>query len=185
MSDSNEITKEQLLKVIDELRSNPEDRLRILGDAGITVVGVGLGAAAAGTVASLAGATAIPVITTAASWIGVTAVATTPVGWVVGAAVAGGALAYGVSRLVRRGGMSEGRKRELLQVYQEQLQEMRRREQAQQISASDRDHFINSLRDLIESDAVTPKQAHQLIGAVERGAMPLSQAYSLMTDLLQ
>lgn len=180
-----EVTKNQLLKIIDELQENPEDRVRILGDAGITVVGLGLGAAAAGTVATIAGATAIPVVTTAASWLGVTAIAATPVGWVIGAALAGGALAYGVSRLVRSGGMSEGRKRELLHVYQERLREVQRQEQAQQVTAPDRNQFIKSLREVIEKDVISPKQAFQLIDAVEHGAMPLSQAYSLIADHLR
>ncbi len=179
------VSKKQLLKVIDDLEASPSDRVRILGDVGITSVGIGLGAAAAGTVATIAGATAIPVVTTAASWLGVTAVAATPVGWVVGAALAGGALAYGVSRLIRDGGLSEGRKRELLQVYRERLQEMQRREQAQEVTAPDRNRFITSLREVIEKDAISPQKAFQLIDAVERGAMPLSQAYSLVAGLLQ
>lgn len=180
-----EVSKKQLLKVIDDLEASPSDRVRILGDVGITSVGIGLGAAAAGTVATIAGATAIPVVTTAASWLGVTAVAATPVGWVVGAALAGGALAYGVSRLIRDGSLSEGRKRELLQVYRERLQEMQRREQVQEITALDRNRFITSLREVIDKDAISPQKAFQLIDAVERGAMPLSQAYSLVAGLLE
>ena len=185
MSETQQATKKQLLKVIDDLEASPSDRVRILGDVGITSVGIGLGAAAAGTVATIAGATAIPVVTTAASWLGVTAVAATPVGWVVGAALAGGALAYGVSRLIRDGSLSEGRKRELLQVYRERLQEMQRREQVQEITALDRNRFITSLREVIDKDAISPQRAFQLIDAVERGAMPLSQAYSLMASLLK
>jgi hypothetical protein len=152
---------------------------------GITSVGISLGAAAAGTVATIAGATAIPVVTTAASWLGVTAVAATPVGWVVGAALAGGALAYGVSRLIRDGSLSEGRKRELLQVYRERRQEMQRREQVQEITALDRNRFITFLREVIDKDAIARQKAFQLIDAVERSAMPLSQAYSLVAGLLE
>lgn len=185
MGQHKEVTKKQLLKVINDLEAAPSDRVRILGDAGITSVGVGLGAAAAGTVATIAGVTAIPVVTTTASWLGVTAVAATPVGWVVGAALAGGALAYGVSRLIRDGGLSEGRKRELLQVYRERLQEMRQREQVKEVTGPDRNRFICSLREVIEKDAISPQKAFQLIDAVERGAIPLSQAYALVAGLLE
>lgn len=185
MAQQKEVTKKQLLKVIHDLEASPSDRVRILGDLGITSVGIGLGVAAAGTVATIAGVTSIPVITTAASWLGVTAVAATPVGWVIGVAVAGGALAYGVSRLVRDGSLSEGRKRELLQVYKERLEEVKRREQAQEVAPPDRNRFITSLREMIEKDVLTPKKAFQLIDAVERGAMPLSQAYSLVAGLLE
>ncbi len=178
------VTKKQLLKVIDDLETAPSDRVRILGDLGITSVGLGLGAAAAGTLATITGATAIPAVTTAASWLGITAVAATPVGWVVGVSLAGGAVAYGISRLIRDGGMSEGRKRELLQVYRERLLEIQHREQAQQIDTADRNRFIASLRELIEKDAISPQKAFRLIDAVERGVMPLSEAYSLVAGLL-
>jgi len=179
------VSKKQLLRVIDDLEAAPSDKVRILGDVGIASVGIGLGAVASGTVASLAGATAIPVVTTAASWLGVTAVAATPVGWIVGVALAGGALAYGVSRLIRDGGLSEGRKRELLLAYKEQLQDVLRRERAQGITEADRVRFITSLREVIDKDAISPLKAFQLIEAVERGAIPLSQAYELVTALLE
>lgn len=179
------VTKKQLLKVIADLQASPSDRVRILGDVGITSVGVGLGAAAAGTVAAIAGATSIPVVTTAASWMGVAAVAATPVGWTIGVALAGGAVAYGVSRLIRDGGLSEGRKRELLQLYRERLDELKRREHVEEIGAMDRNRFIASLRELIEKDVITPKKAFQLIDAVERGTIPLAQAYSLVAGLLE
>lgn len=185
MAQHKDVTKKQLLKVIEDLEAAPSDRVRILGDVGITSVGLGLGAAAAGTVATLAGATAIPVVTTAASWLGVSAVAATPVGWVVGAALAGGAMVYGVSRLIRDGGLSEGRKRELLQLYRDRLLEMQRSEQAQEVNAPDRNRFITSLREVIEKDAISPQKAFQLIDAVERGAIPLSQAYTMVVELLE
>lgn len=185
MAGNKEITKKQLLKVIDDLQRNPNDRVRILGDLGISAVGVGLGAAAAGTVAAIVGATSIPLLTTAASFVGITAVAATPIGWVIGAAAAGGALAYGVSRLIRGGGISEGRKSELLHVYQERLQEIKHREQANIVTAIDRNKFITSLRELIDKEAIAPVKAFKLIEAVESGAMPISEAYALVTAILR
>jgi hypothetical protein len=185
MSSDKKVTKKQLLKVIDELQKSPDDRVRILGDLGISAVGVGLGAAAAGTMATIAGVSSIPVVTTAASWLGVSAVAATPIGWILGIAAAGGALAYGISRLIRDGGMSEGRKRELLQVYQERLRENLFREGAEQVTCKDRNQFISSLRELIEKEAIAPKKAFQLIEAVERGTIPISEAYSLITAILR
>jgi hypothetical protein len=180
----NKVTKTQLLKVIDELQTNPNDRMRILGDLGISVVGAGLGTAAAGTIAAIVGTTSIPALTTAASWIGISALAATPIGWTLGIAAAGGALAYGISRLIRNGGLSEGRKSELLQAYQDRLREIQFKERAASISPSDRNQFITSLRELIEKDAIPPKKAFQLIEAVERGAMPISQAYKLVSAIL-
>ncbi|WP_341676793.1 hypothetical protein [Niveibacterium sp. SC-1] len=185
MSQPGEVSKKELLKVIDDLEASPSDRVRILGDVGVTTVGIGLGAAAAGTVATIAGVTAYPVLTAAASWLGISIVAATPVGWIVGTALAGGTLAYGVSRLIRDGGLSEGRKRELLQVYRERLLEIQRREQALEVTGPDRNQFITSLREVVEKDAISPQKAFQLIAAVERGAIPLSRAYSLVAALLE
>jgi hypothetical protein len=81
--------------------------------------------------------------------------------------------------------LSEGRKRELLQVYRERLHEMQRREKAQEVTAPDRNRFITSLREVIKKDVISPQKAFQLIDAVERGAMPLSQAYALVAGLLE
>jgi len=55
----------------------------------------------------------------------------------------------------------------------------------EKITPSDRNQFITSLRELIEKDAIAPKKAFQLIEAVERGAMPISQAYSLVSAILR
>jgi hypothetical protein len=185
MGGDKKVDKKKLLKAIDELQTNPNDRIRILGDLGISVVGAGLGAAAAGTVAAIVGTTSIPILTTAASWVGVSALAATPIGWTIGIAAAGGALAYGVSRLIRNGGLSEGRKSELLQVYQDRLRKMQLKERAETITPSDRNQFITSLRELIEKDAIPPKDAFRLIEMVERGAMPISEAYNLASAILR
>ena len=101
------LTKEQLLKGIEQLEKKPTDKVGILADIGITGVGAVLGAAGAGVLATAAGATSIPVLTTVGSWVGVTLVGATPIGWVVGTAAAGAAVAYGVSRLVKGSGYNE------------------------------------------------------------------------------
>ena len=185
MSSDKSISKKQLLKAIDELHKKPNDRVRILGDIGVTGIGIGLGAAAAGTVAAVAGATAIPALTTAASWIGITAVATTPIGWLAGVAIGGGALAYGVSRLIYGGGISEGRKKELSTLYKERLREIKQKEQCDKIGVIERNQFIEALRELIDKDAITPPKAFALIDNVENGRMEISEAYTLVSDILR
>ncbi len=179
------VTKKQLLNMIAELEKNPHDKVRILGDAGITVVGVGLGAAAAGTLASAAGAISIWGLTTVASWLGVVAVSATPVGWVIGAATAGGAVAYGVSRIIHSGGLSEGRKLELLQKYKEDARNIDAKERSGGITNEDRAKFIISLRELIDKDTITPDKAAKLIEQVEQGRISLSQASALVQAILQ
>lgn len=184
MTDAPKVTKEQLLKIIDDIEKNPSDKLRILGDAGISLMGVGLGAAAAGSFAAAAGATSIAGLTTAASWVGLSVIAATPVGWIVGSALAGGTIAYGVSRLIRGGSLAEGRKAELLQGYREAANEIQAKERTGNISANDRSSFIISLRELIDKNAIPPVNAFRLIEQVEQGHIPLSQAFTLIQGLL-
>jgi hypothetical protein len=185
MSPTGKPTKEQLVRMIDELEKNPDDKGRILGDIGITVLGVVSGAAAAGTLASVVGATSVWGLTSAASWLGLTAVSATPVGWIIGTAVAGGALAYSVSRMIHGGGLSEGRKLELLQKYREEANFIDVKERSGSISDKDRTAFIISLRELIDKDAISPEKAIKLIEQVEHGRIPISQAIELVQAILR
>ena len=185
MFTNSKVTKEQLLKMIDDLEKNPDDKVRILGDTGITLVGVGLGAAAAGTLASAAGATSIFGLTTAASWFGVAAVVATPVGWIIGTAAVAGAAAYGVSRLIHGGGLAEGRKLELLQQFREKSESLEAKEKAGSITEIDKTAFIISTRELIDKDVISPEDAAELINHVEQGRIPISQAYEMIQNLLK
>lgn len=184
MSAPSKVTKTQLLKLIDDLEMTPEDKGRVLGDIGITAVGAGLGVAAAGTAAAAVGATSILGATTAAGWLGLTVVAATPVGWIIGGAAAAGAAAYTVSRLIRNGGMSEGKKAELLNRYREEARLVAAKEEAEGIADSDRTRFIVALREMISKDVIPPDVAFRFIEQVERGALPISQAFELISDLL-
>lgn len=177
--------KEKLVKEIDDLDKNPDDKVRVFGDISVSAVGIGLGGAAAGTVAGVAGATAIPVVTTAASWIGVSIVAATPVGWVVGAAVVGGLLAHGCARLIRNGARIEGKKKEMLQSYREKLRDILIKERLGSITDDDRSQFRNLLKQLIMGKFIEPDDAQQLLHAVEHGLMPISEANAIIDNLLK
>ncbi|MEN5126192.1 MULTISPECIES: hypothetical protein [Pseudomonas] len=110
--------------------------------------------------------------------------AATPLGWALGTAAAGGVLAYGVSRWIRGGAMSEGRKRELLLVYQERLAEVEAKERMGTVTLLDKSGFISSLREVIEKDVLSADKALRLIEAVEGGKMALPEAYRLVNGLL-
>jgi hypothetical protein len=185
MSTTPKVTKKQLIKMIDELKKNPNDKVRILGDVGITIIGLGLGAAAAGTVAGVAGATSILGLTTVAGWLGVTAVAATPIGWTIGSAAAAGVLVYGVSRIIHGGGLSEGRKAQLLQQCQEKANNIEAKERSESITDADRTQFILFMREPIDKNIIYPESAYKLIKFVEQGRIPISQAFSLIYDLLE
>lgn len=164
--------------MIDQLEKNPDDKLRILGDAGITVVGAGLGLAAAGTLASAAGATSL------LSLFGYSLVAATPVGWLVGSALAAGAVAYGVSRVIHDGGMAEGRRKELLIKYREEKNSMEAKERAGDISESDKTRFIIATREIVDKNIISPEDASELIKHVQQGDIPVSQAFLMIETLL-
>lgn len=172
--------------MIDELEKKPHDRVRVLGDVGITVVGAGLGWAASGTVASLAGATAAPAaVGTVAGWLGLSVAAVTPVGWIIGATAAGGALAFAVSRLIKDGSISEGRKRELRETYATQLRDVIAREQAGSITEKDRVRFITSLREVVSGNVLPAEKALELIQHVEYGRIEISDAVRHINALLE
>ena len=178
------LTKAQLIKLIDDLENQPDDKGRILGDVGITVIGAGLGAAAIGTTAAAVGATSIFGVTSVAGWLGLTVVAATPVGWILGGAAAAGVATYTVSRLIRNGGMSEGKKIELLNRYREESRQIASKEDAGNIEDCDRTKFIIALRDLISKDVIPPDVAFRFIEQVEAGRLSISEAFVLINDLL-
>ncbi len=177
-------SKKALLKIIDDLEKRPHDKVRILGDAGITVFGAGLGATAAATIASAAGATSVFGLSTAASWVGLTVATATPIGWTIAATIATGAAAYGVSRLIRSGSWAEGRKVELLARYRAELDTVTAKEEAGNVSDQDRTSFVVSLRALIEHDVIEAAMAFRMIEQVERGTMALSDAIRYVAALL-
>ncbi len=80
--------------------------------------------------------------------------------------------------------MSEGRKRELLLVYQERLAEVEAKERMGTVTLLDKSGFISSLREVIEKDVLSADKALRLIEAVEGGKMALPEAYRLVNGLL-
>lgn len=179
MSTLSKATKEQLVKMIDELEKNPKDKIRIIGDTGIILVSAGLGATMAGSLASAVGAT------TAISLFGWTVVAATPIGWVIGYAIAVAAVVYRISRLIHGGGKSEGSKLQLLHKYREDIKNIEAKEKSGNIADSDdRTDFILSLRELIDKNMILPDKAFKLIEQVEQGRISISQASTLIQDLL-
>lgn len=179
------ISKERLLQLIDKMEKDPSDKRRILGEAGVTSLAGVLGAAAAGTAANAVGATSIFGLTAAAKMIGISLVTATPIGWVLAASVLGMGGAIGIARLIRSGAISEGRQKELLQQYREKLKDLEAKEKAGSISDKDKTDFIVSLRELIDKDVLAPEKATQLMELVELGRIPLSQAVSIIQDLLK
>src|SRR4028118_1489042 len=110
MSGNKTLTKEQILKSIEQLEKNPHDKLGILADIGLGVVG----AASAGAAAAAFGGGSI--------LFGLIAVAP-PVGLVVGGAALGAAALVGVKRMLFDGTFDQGKQAEILKQLKEQLRD--------------------------------------------------------------
>jgi hypothetical protein len=82
-------------------------------ERGAAAVGAIVGGTGAAATAAVVGTSSIPVVTTLASWVGVTAVAATPIGLVIGAGLVGaaavGGIAYGLTKLAGSNGKIEGK----------------------------------------------------------------------------
>ncbi|CAN5616650.1 hypothetical protein BH23CYA1_BH23CYA1_14110 [soil metagenome] len=177
--DRKKFTKKELLDALEALEKNPNDKLRIMGQIGIT----GLGAVAAGgAVAAIGVSSSIPLVTALTGYVLISA---TPVGWVAGAAMGGAAVAYGFSKLIQSGAEVEGKKKELLSKIKEDLKDVERKEKASQVSADDKSDFYILLKLPLEMDWISPEDAQALISSVENGQISLSRAYKLVTEIVQ
>jgi len=172
MSANKTPTKEQILKSIEQLKKNPHDKLGILADIGIGVVG----AAGAGAAVAAFGGTSF--------LFGLIAVAP-PVGLVVGGAALGAAALVGVKRMFFDGTFDQGKQAEMLKRLKEQLTDIEAKEKAYNLKDSDKTKFIVSLKEPVRLDLISPKDAQDLIRAVESGQMAIKEAIKMVEDVVK
>ncbi|MEP6490436.1 hypothetical protein NDI43_22505 [Microcoleus vaginatus GB2-A3] len=172
MSGNKTLTKEQILKAIEQLEKNPHDKLGILADIGIGVVGAG----AAGAAVAAFGGTSI--------LFGLIAVAP-PVGLVVGGAALGAAALVGAKRIFFDGTFNEGKKAEMLQQLKEQQREVEAKERASKLGESDKTKFIVSLKEPVRLNLISPKEAQDLMRAVETGQIPIKEAINMVKAIVE
>ncbi|XZN92813.1 MAG: hypothetical protein ACM65M_08280 [Microcoleus sp.] len=172
MSANKTPTKDQILKSIEQLEKNPHDKLGILGEIGIGVVGA---AGAGAAVAAFGGASFL---------FGLVAVAP-PVGLVVGGAALGAAGLVGVKRMLFDGTFNEGKQAEMLKNLKEQLRDVEAKERASKLGDSDKTKFIVSLKEPVRLNLISPKDAQDLIRAVENGKMAIKEAIKMVEDVVK
>ncbi|MEG3922994.1 hypothetical protein QUA07_28335 [Microcoleus sp. T3_A4] len=171
MSANKTPTKEQIMKAIEQLEKNPHDKLGILAEIGIGVVGaVSAGAA----VAAFGGASFLFGLITVAP----------PVGLVVGGAALGAAALVGVKRIFD-GNFNEGKQAEMLKNLKEQLRDVEAKERASKLEDSDKTKFIVSLKEPVRLDLISPKDAQDLISAVESGQIAIKEAIKMVEDVVK
>ncbi|NJK69062.1 MAG: hypothetical protein HC941_23310 [Microcoleus sp. SU_5_3] len=171
MSANKTPTKEQILKSIEQLEKNPHDKLGILADIGIGVVGA---AGAGAAVAAFGGAS---------FFFGLVAVAP-PVGLVVGGAALGAAALVGVKRIFD-GNFNEGKQAEMLKNLKEQLRDVEAKERASKLGDSDKTKFIVSLKEPVRLNLISPKDAQHLISVVESGQIAIKEAIKMVEDIVK
>ncbi|AFZ06203.1 hypothetical protein Osc7112_1710 [Oscillatoria nigro-viridis PCC 7112] len=169
MSANKTPTKEQILKAIEQLEKNPHDKLGILADIGIGVVG------AAGAGAAVAAFGGVPVL------FGLITVAP-PVGLVVGGALLGAAALVGVKRIFD-GNFDDGKKAEMLENLKQQARDIKAKETASKLEDSDKNKFIVSLKEPVRLNLISPKDAQDLISAVESGQIAIKEAIKMVEDV--
>lgn len=172
MSKNQTLTKEQILQAIRDLEKNPNDKVDILANIGIGVVGaVGAGAA----VAAFGGTSILFGLMTLAP----------PVGLVVGGAALGFAALVGAKKTFFDGTSKDGKKAEMLKQLYEQKKDFEARERASKLGDSDRTKFIVLLKEPIRLNLISPQDAQDLIRSVENGQMPLKEAYQLVENVIK
>lgn len=172
MSANKTPTKEQILKSIEQLEKNPHDKLGILADIGIGVVGAaGAGAAAA----AFGGASFLFGLITVAP----------PVGLVVGGAALGAAALVGAKRMLFDGTFNQGKQAEMLKQLKEQLRDVEAKERGSKLQDSDKTKFIVSLKEPVRLNLISPKDAQDLIMAVESGQIAIKEAIKMVEDLVK
>ncbi|GEM_PF-741932 len=179
MSNRRKLTREQLVKTIERLESNPNDRVGLLGDVGVTAIG----AIGTGAVAAVLGATtaSIPIITAVT---GIGLIVAAPAVLVAGAAVAGGAAMYGASRLIKDGGSNEGKRKQLVNEYKEKLSETEAEEKQNNFDEHDKTKFYSFLKRPLKDNLISPDDGQELMQALENGHISLSEAYKLVEQVL-
>ena len=180
MAESKKPSKEDILKAIEKLERNPNARTKILGEMGVT----GMGIIGVGALAAFFGASTAPIpIVTALTGVGMAVAA--PVTLVAGAAIAGGAAAYGLTKIVTSGAYDKGKQGEIKQKLKDQVKELEIEEQKTSLTDESKNSFIIFLKEPLKLDLITAEQAQELIGLVENGQMTLEEAYGLLDEIFQ
>lgn len=173
------LSRKDLLQAIHKLEENPDDRVRILSEAGIA----GAGAVGAGAVAAIVGASVAPVPVITALTGATVAVAASPF-LIAGAAVAGGIAAYGAVKLATGGAAQEAKRDEIKKRLIEELHNLEIKSRTASLTATNKNKFVIFLKVPLEQNLITAEQAQQLIEFVEAGKISLEDAYRLLKNIL-
>jgi hypothetical protein len=169
------LSKDELLKAIEQIEKNPDDRINFLTDIGA----IGVGAVGAGAAAFAFGGTAVPILFGL-----ITVPVAAPIGVVAGAAALGGAALFGVKRFLIDGTHQQGKREEMLRQLKEKLREMETEERKSTIGDNDKNEFYSFLKEPLKLNLISPEDAQRLMEVVEKGELSISDAYQVVQEIL-
>jgi hypothetical protein len=158
----------QLSQAIKKLKG--KDKVGVLGEVLTGVTGGAAGAAAAGTLASAAGASTLLGSTSLAGALGSVFVTATPVGWVLGAAAFAGAVGYGISKLVRSGSKHDQIREQLIKRLKARITNTNTKNTIEESQAP-----LIELKQLLsvalEKNLITDARSESMVQLIENGSM--------------
>jgi hypothetical protein len=161
------LSTDDYVKALERMKKSSRDRLGILGELGVTGIGVGAGIAASGTIAAAAGGATLAGSSVLASVLGGVFVTSTPVGWVVGSAALGGLLACAAGKLIRGGAKADVRKLLTVEELEKRINLIRRQGQDADHREQKMQALITGLQHLVVNKRISQDKATQVLRAVE------------------
>jgi hypothetical protein len=73
----------------------------------------------------------------------------------------------------------------MLKQLKEQLRDVEAKERGSKLEDSDKTKFIVSLKEPVRLDLISPKDAQDLIRAVERGQIAIKEAIKMVEDVVK
>ena len=178
------LSMEEYIHALEKMKRSPSDRLGILGELGVTGIGVTTGIALSGTLAGAAGAATLAGSTTLATFLGGVFVTATPVGWVIGSALICGSLAYTAGKLVRSGSKCDVLKAKTIQELESKIAAMKKVAKSTQNYDEKIANVINTIQHLVVNQYLTQDKGTEILSAVEKKSLDVDEAFELLQGFL-
>lgn len=178
------LTVDEYVQALEKMKRGPRDRVGLLGELGVTGLGVTAGVVLSGSIAGTAGVATLAGSTTLATILGGVFVTTTPVGWVVGAAVAGGTLAYAACKLVRSGAKCDTLKDMTVHELEDRIRLLQKEAKLSKSNENKMPKIITGMQCLIANSRITQEKSTELLAAIEKGQISIDDAFEMVNGIL-
>lgn len=178
-------TLEEYLSALEKAKNSPKDRVGILGEIGITGLGVGTGVVISGTIAGVAGASTLFGSSTLGSMLGGVFITATPIGWVVGSAAAAGALAYGAVKLYESGVISNYIKEMDIEEYKKIISDLQKKAKSTFDYEVKYKAFMESIQYAVAQGKITRDKANKFISGVQSRQTDIDFAISTLKGMIK